>query len=168
MIDEMDLDRLAHEAVQTMVVRGACEADRDDMVQEARIRIWQAQGRVDTNRSTSDARGYLFVAGRSAAIEFLRWRQRNVLREDSIDEAALPQQEAAPAPDVEADEKLITIVFLAGLTPVETEIVFDRLGLEKMSDATRSRPGGWRFDRVRSARGKLRRVLEALRPEKKR
>jgi DNA-directed RNA polymerase specialized sigma24 family protein len=189
MIDESQIDQIAIGSVQTIAVRRIGEADRDDLIQEARIRVWQALDKIDPQRPASEARGYLFVAGRSAAIEFLRWRQRYSRREfliPALDVLANPRGDKdrpaneAPQPSFDPevifaredppasdDEELMTILHRARLSMDEMEIVLDRLGRVQMSDLLQAAPSGWKHDQVRSARRKIRRVLEAMHKAKR-
>ena len=71
--------------------------DRDDLVQEVRVRLWRA---VDSERMSTIPTSYLYRTATSAALDLIR--RRRTSREDSIDdlpglERSLP--DAAPRPD---------------------------------------------------------------------
>jgi RNA polymerase sigma factor (sigma-70 family) len=56
-------------------------ADRDDLVQEVRVRLWRA---VEVERITTLPASYLYRTATSAALDLIR--RRRTMREDSLDD----------------------------------------------------------------------------------
>lgn len=72
-------------------------ADRDDLVQEVRLRLWRA---VELERMETIPASYLYRTAASAALDLIRRRRWS--REDSMDDVSTERQtftDAAPLPD---------------------------------------------------------------------
>jgi RNA polymerase sigma factor (sigma-70 family) len=102
-------------------------AELDDVVQEARIRLWKALGTPENIRQAPA--GYIYRTAMSAALDFLR--RRRARREESFDTTA----GAAPPPFLArhgADSALIERETQEAVTKAVNLLVESRRGVVKM------------------------------------
>jgi len=73
----LEVRQFARTATRAILFRFPCEADREDLEQEAAIGILRALGKLDDARPEAERRSFLICAGRRAAIDALRHRKRH-------------------------------------------------------------------------------------------
>jgi RNA polymerase sigma-70 factor (ECF subfamily) len=93
----------------------ASRADAEDVVQEAFVRFWRSRERV------AEPAAYLYACVKHCALDWLRGRRRQSLREAAT---ARPESEALFAAPLEQDERRAAIeAALVGLPEAQREVL---------------------------------------------